>query len=174
MSKCTLREIARRWGVDPSYVSRFLKRAGIAAGPDKLYDFKAATRAREQGTLVGSGIKRRLEPLELVEESVKTAAPATKVQIPWLPQRPGPTNHCTACGSRYNIEFNSTAPFVGGDEFYCTDECRAWHAAGWSKVQIRRELKSRYIGLGTFTKEEFVELGDRAYDWADENGCPGS
>jgi len=165
MNKCSLREIARRWGVAPSYVCKFLRSAGIRARPDGRYNYEGATAAREKQTLVGTGVRKRMEPAEVKTCVSKAAAPA-----PWPPgpQMPGPTHLCDACGCRYNIEWNSL--YVGGDRSFCTFECRDWHAAGWSRAKIRRELKASYIGEGTYTEAEFAKLGDLAFDWSNSDG----
>jgi hypothetical protein len=165
MTAVSLREIARRWDVEPSYVSKFLKRVGISAGPGGKYDYAAATAAREQHTLVGTGIRKRMEPAEVKTRVSKTAATAL---WPPGPQMPGPTHRCDACGCRYNIEWNSL--YVGGDRSFCTSECRDWHAEGWSRAKIRRELEVGYIREGTYTEAEVAELGDLALDWSNSDG----
>lgn len=119
----SIRAIARKWGVDASYVSRFLKRAGQAPLPDGSYDHEAATAARERYTIIGKG-QRTCERTQAHQRSIAKADPVT-----------APT--CEGCGDHYVSEYsrNSDTPTP---ERFCSASCEQDTKDGYTPEEIAR------------------------------------
>ncbi len=122
----SLREIARRWRVAPSYVHKFLLRAGLGPLSDGSYDFNEATRHRETYTLAGWG------------------------QRTWLRHnRSDDVTECKQCGALYipsKAWKEGNRPKNG--RLYCSEECEQDEANGLTVQQTIAKLKRWHLDSG--------------------------
>jgi hypothetical protein len=121
----SVRGIAREWGISVSYVSTFLKRAGLGPFSDGSYDLGAATAARTKYTRAGKG-QRKFERAQARREHPAKALAGVPI--------------CEACGDHY-IEKYSRNWGTPTPSRYCSPSCEQDVKDGFTSEQIanRRE-----------------------------------
>lgn len=119
----SVREIARRWVCSASYVSQFLKRAGLDPLLDGSYDLAEATRRRENYTIIGRGKRKwdRRHPATVVSPSPgTTSAPV-----------------CQGCGDRYVQAYSRNLATPDPTRF-CSASCQQDVKDGFTPKEIAR------------------------------------
>jgi hypothetical protein len=125
----SVRGIAREWGVSVSYVSTFLKRAGLGPFSDGSYDLVAATAARAKHTRAGKGQRKwaRRHGTPKAAQEQRTGTEVAPI--------------CEGCGSHYIAEYskNSLTPTPSR---FCSASCEADCNSGLTQKEIARRRDS--------------------------------
>lgn len=142
------RELARRWGVQHSYVQQLIKRGVIPTlkGTRGRLDPVAADAARSRSTQIGGGARARMTPAAPVRRKVRYT---TDVEFRVLDRR------CKACNALYSIalgvDLNSPDPVR-----FCSRSCALDVAAGKTREQIQTQLRAELRADGGWTETELA------------------